>query len=227
MKQMERYVVYCYTNIINNKKYIGQSKDIQRRCHPSNYKGSIKFYNAIQKYGWDSFTQEILANDLTRDEANFLEEQYIQYFNTVEDGYNIKSGGQNNYYSEDSKKKMSDSCKTKRKIICVETQKIFDSAMEIERELFYKNTNIIACCKNKNVTAYGYHWQYLEDFLNQKQPKKDARMRAVYCLEKDETFISAAEASRQTGVPRPNITKCCQGQLKTAGGYHWYYATEC
>ena len=37
------------------------------------------------------------------------------------------------------------------------------SAMDIERELGYSNQNIIACCKVKRKTAYGYIWKYAED----------------------------------------------------------------
>lgn len=34
---------------------------------------------------------------------------------------------------------------------------------------------------------------------------------------------SQKEASRQTGVPQQNISKCCNGKLKTAGGYRWSF----
>lgn len=36
-------------------------------------------------------------------------------------------------------------------------------------------------------------------------------------------YLSAAEASRQTNIPQSNITYCCQGKRKTAGGYIWKY----
>lgn len=37
-------------------------------------------------------------------------------------------------------------------------------------------------------------------------------------------FASAHEASRQLGISQSNITQCCQGKYKSAGGYVWYYA---
>ena len=100
---MAEYNIYCYTNKINGKKYIGQSKDVARRCHPSNYKGCTKFYNAIQKYGIENFEYEILESGLTLEEANTRENYYIQLCQTIEFGYNLKSGGSNCEYSEDSK----------------------------------------------------------------------------------------------------------------------------
>lgn len=43
----------------------------------------------------------------------------------------------------------------------------------------------------------------------------------VVCLETGVVFPSAHEASRQTGIDQRNISACCNGKQKTAGGYHW------
>ena len=220
----ENYCIYCYTNIINNKVYIGQSKDVTKRCHPSNYRGCTKFYNAIQKYGWENFKRTILAENLTVDEANHLEEEFIAKYNSIDEGYNIKSGGLNNIFSDESRQKMSNSCQTKRSIICVETQKVYESAKQIEKELGFANSNIIACCRGKLHTAYGYTWAYYEDYQNNlAQIQPDKRKKTVYCVELNKTFSSAAEAARELGLQRPNISRCCAGGLKTTGGYHWKY----
>lgn len=56
--------------------------------------------------------------------------------------------------------------------------------------------------------------------------KDGSKMRAtqkVYCVELDQTFNSINEAERETGIWRSNITACCQGKYKHAGGYHWKY----
>lgn len=222
---MNNFCIYCYTNKINNKKYIGQSRNIGKRCHPSNYKGCIKFYNALQKYGIENFDFEILEIGLTLEEANAKEEEYIIKFNTIENGYNIKSGGKNNLYTEESKQKMSNSCKTKQKIICLETKEIYESAKQIEKILGFANTNIIACCRGKLHTAYGYHWQYFDqDKQKEFETSTDKRKKKVFCIEKNMIFESASEAGRILNISRPNITKCCQNKLQTAGGFHWRYA---
>ena len=36
-------------------------------------------------------------------------------------------------------------------------------------------------------------------------------------------YESTREAARQTGVIQSNLWKCCQGKLKSAGGYKWSY----
>lgn len=37
------------------------------------------------------------------------------------------------------------------------------------------------------------------------------------------TYPSAREAARQTGFSQGGISDCCRGEIKTAGGYIWYY----
>lgn len=37
----------------------------------------------------------------------------------------------------------------------------------------------------------------------------------------------AAEAARELGINQSNITQCCRGRLKQAGGYRWMYYDDC
>lgn len=52
------------------------------------------------------------------------------------------------------------------------------------------------------------------------------RSKPVLCVETGVIYPSFAEAFRKTGVYLANIHKCCQGKLKTTGGYHWRYANH-
>lgn len=40
--------------------------------------------------------------------------------------------------------------------------KVFNSSMEIQRELGYKRAAISRCCKGKQKTSYGYKWSFLD-----------------------------------------------------------------
>lgn len=90
--------IYCYTNKVNGKKYIGQSNNPERRKreHKSlsrNKKYSdynMPFYHAIRKYGFDSFDFEILTETNNPNEDEIY---YISKFNTIETGYNVQTGG--------------------------------------------------------------------------------------------------------------------------------------
>ena len=55
------------------------------------------------------------------------------------------------------------------------------------------------------------------------QRTSKALSKAVYCVELDKCFDSMKEAERQTNIHNGNISSCCKGNRKTAGGYHWSY----
>lgn len=92
--------VYCITNKINNKKYIGCSNDIENRwrhhkyeSENKNYKGyNFPIHKAIRKYGIENFSFEILEEC-----DNYFEREkyYIKFYNSENNnyGYNCTSGG--------------------------------------------------------------------------------------------------------------------------------------
>ena len=94
---MNIYSIYRATNIINGKIYIGFSKDVPARiiCHRHSYKRqNSKFYNAIKKYGWESFIWEIIYQSYDEDYClNVIEPLIISEYNSVKNGYNTSIGG--------------------------------------------------------------------------------------------------------------------------------------
>lgn len=53
-----------------------------------------------------------------------------------------------------------------RRILCVETNTIYSSIAEIERQTGISHSCIIACCKGKHQTAGGFHWRYVNEAEN-------------------------------------------------------------
>ena len=90
------YIVYVHTTP-NNKKYVGITKQSvdDRWKNGLGYTTQTLFHRAIQKYGWNNITHEIVANDLSKDDACALEVQLIAKYktNNPEYGYNRTSGG--------------------------------------------------------------------------------------------------------------------------------------
>lgn len=96
---MKKIGIYKITNKINNKVYIGQSKNISRRWrehkrHYKNKNNSSVLYKAIRKYGLENFLFEIieLCDESKLDE---LEIKYIANYksNNKNYGYNLTEGG--------------------------------------------------------------------------------------------------------------------------------------
>lgn len=97
---MDRYgVIYKITNIINGKVYIGQTSDINPNkridVHFRKVKSTDLVYRAFLKYGKENLNIEILCSTDSLDNLNYLEQFFIQYYNSVvPNGYNIKLGGE-------------------------------------------------------------------------------------------------------------------------------------
>lgn len=51
--------------------------------------------------------------------------------------------------------------KISKKVLCIETGKIYPSVRQVERELGFYQTNISAACRGKYKTSYGFHWRYI------------------------------------------------------------------
>ena len=109
----DTYCVYVHINKINGKKYVGQTyKDPEDRWrNGKGYKTSPYFYKAIKKYGWDNFEHEIVASNLTKEEADNFEKLLINKLNLMqhEYGYNLKEGGTGGKFSDSTIQKMSES----------------------------------------------------------------------------------------------------------------------
>lgn len=91
--------IYQFKNKINNKIYIGQSKDIEyrykRHIYDAKNGATTLLHAAIRKYGIENFTFTILE-ECNIEELNEREIFYIQKFNSLmPNGYNMQTGGQN------------------------------------------------------------------------------------------------------------------------------------
>jgi len=92
--------IYKITNISNNKCYIGQSVNIERRWmqhketmnNPYIDAYNRELYSDMRVFGLDNFLFEILE-ECSLEELNNKEKYWIQYYNSYENGYNSTRGG--------------------------------------------------------------------------------------------------------------------------------------
>ena len=102
------FFIYQYTNKINNKKYIGQTNNFQRRVNehkscsfnPKSINYDDKIHQAIRKYGLDNFTIEILETINNVDDYELVNKREVYWIKEKESlitqwGYNVLEGGKN------------------------------------------------------------------------------------------------------------------------------------
>lgn len=208
MKVIKReFKIYKHT-FPNNKVYIGitQQEPEKRWKNGYGYKKNSKVFNAIMKYGWINVEHEILYDNLTKEEAEELEREYIKLYKSTkkEYGYNVANGG--NYagkQSEETKKKIGDKNRGKLNGMWGKHEK---------RKKFTKEQR-----KKCSISHMG---KKLSEEAKEKISKK------VICVETNIVYKSIAEAQRQNKCY--HICNCCKdtSSYKTAGGYHWRYYYE-
>lgn len=179
---MKGYFVYKHTSP-SGKVYIGiTSKNPKIRWnYGHNYKHSVGFWNAIQKYGWCNIKHEILYSGLTKQDAETIEKELIKKYRSTDSnfGYNILEGGdvtqgipawnkglpkelQPQYGKPKSKEQREKIAKTLSKpIICVETNTCYESTQIASKTLGIQFSNISRCLHGRSHTAGGYHWRWV------------------------------------------------------------------
>lgn len=234
-----KYYVYCYTNKINNKKYIGQTKKTQHARSGKEgayYQRCPLFWKAIQKYGWDNFEYTVLKEELSLEEANEWEKYYIDFYHTwVDDpqcqGYNLSKGGYNTEHaqitiekireshlkenlSEETLKKMSDAAKQRF---------IEHPELREETKQRFLGKKLSEEQKEKMSKAQKERFKRPEEIEKRKELSK----KKVLCIETNLIYNSIQEAAKDVGLASGcDIGRVCQGKRKTASGYHWRYVEE-
>ena len=226
--------IYKFENLINHKCYIGQSSNIEER-YKKHYKNINDeshqeiLYKAFRKYGWNNFSFEILESfeDYSLEQLNALEQKYIQQYNSlVPYGYNMIPGGSNG--AGLAKGKSIEQYTLDGKYV-----QTFDSAKQASEQLNISHGNICACCRDERNFAGNYQWKYVDS--NKKIYKITKIENPVYKetiqqYDKNNILIAEyetiSEAHKKTNIHMGNISSCCKGTRKSAGGYIWKIKQE-
>lgn len=220
---MRTYYIYKATNKTNEKSYIGQTVDYQkriwqhRRCYE---KEDCKFHDAIKEFGFENFEWEILKTCHAKQEAEKYEKYFIEFYDSYRNGYNENKGGVGGHNA--------------KPIVCLSLEgeyiKKYDSAADAERDGFC-NSSVLLCCKNKAYTCKNRMFMFEEDYLkngakNYKKPVSTCTKPIVQC-DLDGSFVneflSVQEAAASTQIDRTSISGVLTKTKKTAGGYIFVY----
>jgi group I intron endonuclease len=105
-------VVYCVTNLVNGKMYVGQTtRTISARWNQHKNKlrkSCTALSNAIALYGANSFEIKEVCKASNKDELDFLEAKFIADLGTLSpNGYNLRLGGSTyGKFSEEAKARL-------------------------------------------------------------------------------------------------------------------------
>lgn len=87
--------IYKISNSINQKVYIGKSKNVENRW--KQHKGMVgkkthPLYDSMMKYGVDNFEIQIIDSGDNKS-IDYLEKKWILEYDSVKNGYNLTEGG--------------------------------------------------------------------------------------------------------------------------------------
>ena len=216
---MDCYIIYKHTCSINGKSYIGQTKQYEKRCdqHSKPYSRCTAFRNAIQKHGWHNFQSLVLADGLTLDEANTLEERFIREHNTVSPyGYNLALGGRNHACHPDTRAKLS---ARPHVPITEETRQKLIAARRARPPHSEETKRKIGDARRGRPLS-----EETKSKLRKPKSKYTSNVPIIqFDLAGNEVarFSSPKEATSITGIKY--LGNCLAGTSKTAGGYIWKY----
>lgn len=157
-QNLDQSGIYKITNLINGQCYIGQSINIKKRWQEHRrYKSKEPntnklLYKAFDEFGLDNFSFEVLEY-CEKNLLNEKEQYYIDYFNSIEDGYNMKLGGNfNNTISDETVDKiielLQDSNFTQREI-AIQTKVSKTFVNHISQGILRKRDNIVYPIRKK------------------------------------------------------------------------------
>ncbi|NJO48095.1 MAG: GIY-YIG nuclease family protein [Leptolyngbyaceae cyanobacterium RM2_2_4] len=219
---MNMGTIYKITNNINDKIYIGQTIGaIQDRWYHHVYDALVKkiktkLGRAIRKYGESSFTIEIIE---VTDRLDEREVYFIQFFNSIRKGYNIKIGGNGGPHSSSTKKKIGNA--NAKRVWTEEMRENMSKAIKswheergfVPRSEDFKRKISIANSNRKMPI------KAMEKF----QKYNESIMKSVVCITNGKEYPSIAAASKELNLNSSQLGQHLKGKHRHVKGLVFRY----
>lgn len=224
-----------------NKVYIGQSIDIDKRWGSYkrlSCKSQPRLYNSLLKYGVDQHKFEVLIDfdrEVSEEYLTHCEQFFMDFYR--DEGFelmNLRDAGPKGKPSEETRKKMSEAQLGEKNYWFgkKQSQEHINKRPNMKGEKnpnYGKKASDETRQKQSESQKQLYKSGYIHPMLGKKLKEEQIEKMSVCILQFDleDNFIaehkSIHEAGRNTNTIYQNISKCCKGERKTAGGYKWFY----
>ena len=218
------YTVYMHINKMDNKKYIGITRQhVEARWQNGyGYKGCTHFYRAIKKYGWDNFEHKILYKNIDYDMACYLEMVLIKKYNSNNSkyGYNIEGGGSvNKEVSKESIDKMKKNLTGKYRGT---NSKLFGTKLSEETKAKMSKAHRGKYSKENNNMFGKHHSKETRKIISKKLKGKYTGDNSwfsikVICITTGMIFNSLTDASNYYNTYQSGISECCKNKRTSSG----------
>lgn len=225
--------------------YIGKTVNFRNRMYSYqslHCKKQPKLYNSLAKHGFKAHVVEIIwQGDCNELELGIIEMFWIQVKDSIATGMNLTKGGEGaaGYkMSNEQRQKISELMKNRK---WTDNQRQLAKArMKADNPMKSEDSRKKLSESRKGIKFSEEHKRKLLSNLNTLEARQKAanskkgkriggdnhNSRKVYQKNGEVVvaeYDSAASASRATGIQRVNITKCCTGNRRIAGGFNWSY----
>ena len=249
----KHWKVYMHISKIDGKAYCGiTSKTLRTRfgINGAGYKTCTRFYEAIQRDGWDNFDHVLIMPDGTREEAEFLEQSIIKacHLTDFNRGYNTFDGSIDGIPISDTARSQLRMFYNLQRYFSPRGIELYDGSGKKLKSF----EAIVDCasylnCKDHEVAEHavpfgsrmkcGLFVRYSDKYSDVEQLSKDEMIEYrshPTCRKKVNqydltgkylhTFDSVCIAAEETGLGREAISRALQMKHPVnSGGFQWKY----
>lgn len=234
-KKEKGLVYYCY-NRLTRKIYVGYTlttlgRRIISHYHASRHNKSNNYFkNCLAKYPKDVFEWGVLYCSHSLEELKEREQYFIYLFksNNREKGYNLTSGGEQCYFNEEVKLKISK--KAKERNLNGENNPFYNKKHTNETKKYLSNVrkgkcNNIGYKHSKETKEYlsKNKLEYYKNKDNVEKNRKAQKSKPIRCLNNGVIYYSTGEAASLLNINKSGIKSQLKKKLKKYKGYEFEY----
>ena len=225
--------IYIITNKINDKRYIGQSVDINRRFWDHrclSHEGNPHLRYSMKKYGKDAFTYEVLEECSIEE----LDEKERIYIEKLKPEYNVLPGGQGKrgHLPDSVKRNLREHGKKQwQEKTAEEKQRIIKNNLlcggkighPVTEETRQKLRNHNLGKKQSKETIEKRKATIIQKKQNGYVQTNSGHKKKIVCVDDGKVFESVKDAAKQIGICSCGISAVLNNRQKSTHGYHFQY----